>query len=212
MTWHKTNNNVLTLRNLLGDWRVHHVGNRSHILQISQWSIPSRDPEPMCSLVLFPTRFTAARWSWLAQSAILWLQNRKMMFLVATSLFSGGQLADSSGQSRQSYGDASLGYYINPLINVLLVMFFLGERLRKLQWWQALAAIGAIQLIAFWFDSSCSSHHFFWFLWLTRKKVNLEAQTGLFIETLSDAASGGTYHLLFIADTATSDFWRIQCS
>ena len=30
--------------------------------------------------------------------------------------------------------DASLGYYINPLLNVVLGMLFLGERLRKLQW------------------------------------------------------------------------------
>ena len=30
--------------------------------------------------------------------------------------------------------DASLGYYINPLFNVLLGMVFLGERLRPLQW------------------------------------------------------------------------------
>ncbi|WP_428835359.1 EamA family transporter RarD [Pseudomonas peli] len=30
--------------------------------------------------------------------------------------------------------EASLGYYINPLINVLLGMLILGERLRRLQW------------------------------------------------------------------------------
>lgn len=47
--------------------------------------------------------------------------------------------------------DASLGYYINPLLNVLLGMLFLGERLRKLQWFAvALAAIGVgIQLVVF---------------------------------------------------------------
>ena len=30
--------------------------------------------------------------------------------------------------------EASLGYYINPLLNVLLGMLLLGERLRRLQW------------------------------------------------------------------------------
>ena len=39
--------------------------------------------------------------------------------------------------------EASLGYYINPLVNVLLAMLFLRERLRRLQWLAiALAAIG----------------------------------------------------------------------
>uniref|UniRef100_UPI0013C2B792 EamA family transporter n=1 Tax=Pseudomonas viridiflava TaxID=33069 RepID=UPI0013C2B792 len=42
--------------------------------------------------------------------------------------------------------DASLGYYINPLINVLLGMVLLGERLRRLQWLAvALASIGVAQ-------------------------------------------------------------------
>ncbi|NMU26701.1 EamA family transporter, partial [Vibrio parahaemolyticus] len=47
--------------------------------------------------------------------------------------------------------DASLGYYINPLINVLLGMVFLGERLRKLQWFAVvLAGCGVlVQLIVF---------------------------------------------------------------
>lgn len=39
--------------------------------------------------------------------------------------------------------EASLGYYINPLVNVVLALLFLGERLRRLQWVAvALAAIG----------------------------------------------------------------------
>jgi len=42
--------------------------------------------------------------------------------------------------------EASLGYYINPLVNVLLGMLILGERLRRLQWLAvALAAIGVGQ-------------------------------------------------------------------
>lgn len=43
---------------------------------------------------------------------------------------------------------ASLGYYINPLVNVLAGTLFLGERLSKRQWWAvALAAIG-VSLLA----------------------------------------------------------------
>ena len=42
--------------------------------------------------------------------------------------------------------EASLGYYINPLLNVLLGMLLLGERLRRLQWLAVgLAALGVLQ-------------------------------------------------------------------
>ncbi|GAD81409.1 EamA family transporter RarD [Vibrio ezurae] len=84
--------------------------------------------------------------------------------------------------------EASLGYYINPLINILLGMIFLQERLRIVQWIAViLAFLGvAIELIAFGsipyisFALACS----FGAYGLLRKKVNLDAQTGLFIETL----------------------------
>lgn len=105
--------------------------------------------------------------------------------------------------------DASLGYYINPLINVLLGMLFLGERLRKMQWFAvALAAVGVlIQLIAFGsvplvaIALACT----FGFYGLLRKKVSVGAQTGLFVETLVLAPAALIY-LVWIADSATSDF------
>ena len=44
---------------------------------------------------------------------------------------------------------ASLGYYINPLVNVLLGTLFLGERLNRAQWWAvALAGVG-VAVLAF---------------------------------------------------------------
>ncbi len=84
--------------------------------------------------------------------------------------------------------DASLGYYINPLINVLLGLLILGERLRRMQQFAvALAFIGvSIQVFAFgefpWIAlvMACS----FATYGLIRKQVRIEAQTGLFIETL----------------------------
>ena len=43
---------------------------------------------------------------------------------------------------------ASLGYYINPLVNVLLGTVFLGERLSRLQWVAvAVAAVGVSLLV-----------------------------------------------------------------
>ncbi|MFA0173320.1 EamA family transporter RarD, partial [Vibrio splendidus] len=72
----------------------------------------------------------------------------------------------------------------------------------------ALAAIGVIiQLIAFGSVPivAIALAFSFGFYGLLRKKVSLEAQTGLFIETLVMLPIAATY-LLFIADSATSDF------
>lgn len=44
--------------------------------------------------------------------------------------------------------DSSLGYYITPLINVSLGVYFLGERLRRLQWIAlSIAALGVLYMI-----------------------------------------------------------------
>lgn len=133
----------------------------------------------------------------------------KMLYLVATSILVGANwLIFIWAVNSNHMLDASLGYYINPLINVLLGMFFLGERLRKLQWFAvALAAIGVIiQLIVFGSVPvvAIALAFSFGFYGLLRKKVSLEAQTGLFIETLVMLPIAATY-LLFIADSPTSD-------
>ncbi|KKD59606.1 chloramphenical resistance permease RarD [Grimontia sp. AD028] len=107
--------------------------------------------------------------------------------------------------------DASLGYYINPLINVVLGMVFLGERFRKLQWVAVtLAFLGvAIQVITFgslpWVALvlACS----FGCYGLLRKKINVDAATGLFIETLVLMPVSLIY-LLFIASSTTSDMMQ----
>lgn len=84
--------------------------------------------------------------------------------------------------------EASLGYYINPLFNVLLGMVFLGERLRKLQWLAvALAFTGVlIQLVYFgslpWVALVLASS--FALYGLFRKKLAVDALSGLFVESL----------------------------
>ncbi|WP_372625496.1 EamA family transporter RarD [Arsukibacterium sp.] len=84
--------------------------------------------------------------------------------------------------------EASLGYYINPLLNVLLGMLFLGERLRALQWLAlGLAATGVvIQVVIFgsipWVALALAGS--FAVYGLLRKKLAIEAITGLFVESL----------------------------
>ncbi|BBM63393.1 chloramphenicol resistance permease RarD [Vibrio alfacsensis] len=113
--------------------------------------------------------------------------------------------------------DASLGYYINPLINVLLGMVFLGERLRKLQWFAVTLAACGVLVQLFVFGSvpivAIALAMSFGFYGLLRKKVSLDAQTGLFIETAVLLPAAFIY-LLFIANTPTSNMldnpWQIN--
>jgi chloramphenicol-sensitive protein RarD len=84
--------------------------------------------------------------------------------------------------------DASLGYYINPLLNVLLGVIFLSERLRK---WQIIAvaiaslgvllqviAYGSFPVVAFALASSFAIYG------LLRKKMPVESLPGLLVEAL----------------------------
>lgn len=92
--------------------------------------------------------------------------------------------AIANGQVLQS----SLGYYINPLVNVLLGYFFLNERLNGLQMGAvALAAVGiAIPVVGLgefpWIALSLAGT--FGMYGLLRKTADIDAVTGLFIETV----------------------------
>ncbi|MGD1336226.1 EamA family transporter RarD [Vibrio harveyi] len=136
----------------------------------------------------------------------------KMMFLVSTAILVGANwLIFIWAVTSNHMLDASLGYYINPLINVLLGMVFLGERLRKLQWFAvALAACGVlVQLIVFGSVPvvAIALAMSFGFYGLLRKKVSVEAQTGLFIETLVMLPAASIF-LFFIASTPTSNMFE----
>lgn len=83
--------------------------------------------------------------------------------------------------------EASLGYYINPLVNVVLAMVFLGERLRRLQWVAvALATTGvSLQILQLgvlpWVALILALS--FGFYGLIRKQAPVAALPGLAIET-----------------------------
>ncbi|MDP3814417.1 EamA family transporter RarD [Pseudomonas sp.] len=83
--------------------------------------------------------------------------------------------------------EASLGYYINPLVNVLLGMLILGERLRRLQWLAVtLAALGVMQQL--WQVGSIPWVSLvlaltFGFYGLIRKQAPVAALPGLVVET-----------------------------
>ena len=135
---------------------------------------------------------------------------RKLAYLLTSSVLIGANwLIFIWAVTSNHMLDASLGYFINPLINVLLGMLFLGERLRRLQWFAVSLAAGGVLIQLITFGSiptvaialACS----FGFYGLLRKKVNVGAQTGLFIETLVLLPAAAIY-LLWIANSASSDF------
>lgn len=104
--------------------------------------------------------------------------------------------------------DASLGYYINPLLNVALGMLFLGERLRK---WQAIAValavlgvlvqivmLGRLPIIALALAGS------FGIYGLLRKKLQLDSFVGLLVESILMLPIALSYWFWF-THSATSD-------
>ena len=123
---------------------------------------------------------------------------RIMSALTATTLIVGGNWflfiwAINSGHVLQ----ASMGYFINPLVNVLLGFIFLKERLRPLQILAVgLAACGVIYL-AFdvgefpWVALALAVS--FGFYGLIRKVAPVSAMVGLTVETLLLALPAAAY-------------------
>ncbi|MDF5672578.1 EamA family transporter RarD [Vibrio parahaemolyticus] len=143
---------------------------------------------------------------------------KKIAYLLSSSVLIGGNwLIFIWAVNSNHMLDASLGYYINPLINVLLGMVFLGERLRKLQWFAVVLAgcgvlvqlivFGSVPIVAMALAMS------FGFYGLLRKKVAVDAQTGLFVETLILFPAAAVY-LLFIASSPTANMienpWQLN--
>ncbi len=95
---------------------------------------------------------------------------------------------------------ASLGYYLNPLVNVLLGRLFLGERLRPLQMVAvAVAAVGVAILIGDALDTlwvSISLAFSFGLYGLIRKITPVGSVPGLAIETtlLAPLALGAVFY------------------
>ncbi|MGB4075490.1 EamA family transporter RarD [Pseudomonas sp.] len=108
--------------------------------------------------------------------------------------------------------EASLGYYINPLVNVLLGMLILGERLRRLQWLAVtLAALGVLQQL--WQVGSIPWVSLvlaltFGFYGLIRKQAPVAALPGLVVETwLLLPLALGWLMLHPAAISTQADFW-----
>lgn len=141
-------------------------------------------------------------------------QRRTVGILLLTTLLIGANwlvfiLAVSTGRVVQ----ASLGYYINPLFNVLLGMLFLGERLRRLQLVSVLLAATGVTYMAVSLGSipiiSLVLAVTFGLYGLLRKTVPADGPVGLAIET-SLLLPGLVVYLLVLAGRGEMTFLHVD--
>ncbi|MBR9907417.1 MAG: EamA family transporter RarD [Gammaproteobacteria bacterium] len=147
------------------------------------------------------------------------LQNRKQMLrlALATCLLGGNWFLFIWAINNDHILDASLGYYINPLLNVAIGMAFFGERMRNMQLVAiALAVTGVlIQVISFgsvpWvaLALACS----FAIYGAIRKRLPIDSMTGLWLETLILLPAVLIYMVFFASSSAadmTQNTWQIN--
>lgn len=152
------------------------------------------------ALFLFLLVLASHRWHELKKTI---LSPKLLLILVVTSMLVGGNWlvyvwAVNNGRVLQ----ASLGYYINPLVNVVLGMIFLNERLRRAQTLAVfLATLGVLNLTlrygSFPWVSLALAFSFGTY-GLVRKMSNIGVLVGLSVEMLllSVPASLWVWHLL----------------
>ncbi|EGN74262.1 rarD protein [Idiomarina sp. A28L] len=113
--------------------------------------------------------------------------------------------------------DASLGYYINPLLNVAIGMLFFSERLRRLQVVAvSLAVIGvAIQIITFgsvpWVALALAAS--FATYGAIRKKLPFDSLTGLWLEVILLLPMMLVYFFFFANSSASNmleNTWQLN--
>ncbi|WP_281360014.1 EamA family transporter RarD [Alteromonas profundi] len=131
------------------------------------------------------------------------LRNRKVMkiLFVAGLLLGANWLLFIWAINNNHILDASLGYYINPLINVFLGRLFLGERLRRYQKLAVILALVGVTVLIFsyghvpWIALVLAAS--FSVYGLLRKRVAVDSLPGLFIETLMLSPLALGYWVLF---------------
>ncbi|MCY7295711.1 EamA family transporter RarD [Alteromonas sp. a30] len=137
-------------------------------------------------LVLVLFLFVAKQWGKVRAA----LRSKKIMLILAASavLLAGNWLVFIWAVNNDHLLDASLGYYINPLLNVFLGRLFLGETLRPMQRVAVgcafigvatlLVAHGNLPWIALFLAASFGTYG------LLRKKILVESMPGLLLESL----------------------------
>ncbi len=125
---------------------------------------------------------------WAKFTAVLLDRRLLLTLLLSASLLSVNWLLYIHASVTHQIAEASLGYYMLPLVNALLATIFLGERLRPAHY-PALALIAIGVAIPFAFDGGFTGLAValpvsFGLYGLVRKMVAVDSLTGLTVETL----------------------------
>ena len=137
-------------------------------------------------ILLLPLMIILRRW----QEFVDALRNYRTLFiLLFTAMIVGGNwLLYIWAVNNDHLLQASLGYYINPLVNVVLGMVFLKERLRMLQAVAVILATAGVIYLTVYFGSfpwiALTLALTFGFYGLIRKVAPVGALVGLTVETL----------------------------
>jgi len=107
--------------------------------------------------------------------------------------------------------DAALGYFVNPIVTVLLAVFLLGERLRAPQW--AAVALGSLAVVVIavgygrlpWIALALAASFGLYGLAKNRVGPTVPAVAGLTVETLVLLPAAGGY-LIWLAVTGAGTF------
>ncbi|TEW45999.1 EamA family transporter RarD [Psychromonas algicola] len=169
--------------------------------------------EILAHRVIWSTLVTALFISYLKDwpNVLQVLRSFKNLFMltITSLLISGNWLVFIWAVNNDRMLETSLGYFINPLFNVLLGFVFLNERLSRLKWFAVSLAfigvaaqawqLGELPWVSLVLPLSFACYG------LLRKKVKVKAITGLFLETLVVLPIALVYVLAF-AESSTSNF------
>ena len=156
-----------------------------------------------CIIALAIGRQLKSTFAMMLLPGVLW------KFILAAAFISVNWITYIWAVNHEQIVEASLGYYMQPILLVLMGILAFGEAMRKIQWISFIVAtVGVIILtidygrppwISFALAFSWSSYSF------VKKKINLGSLQGLAIETLISSVFYGSY-LIWIGQKGEGQF------
>ncbi len=124
----------------------------------------------------------------LGEALALFARPRRLgVYAVTTLLVSGNWALFIYAILIERVLEISLGYFINPLVNVVFGIWFLGERLGRLQGVAVALAAAGVAVLVVWYGRfpwiAVTLAVSFALYTLVRKKAGIDPQVGLLVET-----------------------------